>query len=230
MDPHLEGYARNLGRREAALSYSTKYERIWHKRISDRVERRVLAAAVAATSPPHRRVLDLPCGAGRLTRELARHGAEIWVGDWSLEQLRLCRLRAAAFAPRAVRADCFRLPFATECFDLVFSARLSHHIADDADRQRYLGELFRVSRRWVIATVFDAHSLKNRLRELSRRLGSRKRRKFTMSLESLEAVAEANRYALCAAIPLSRLFSGHRYCVFERAGSPEARSGSNRRK
>jgi SAM-dependent methyltransferase len=66
--------------------------------------------------PPHGRVLDLGCGAGSITCELARRGRVIGL-DRSSVQLALAR----ANAPEAmlVRADIAELPFAARSFDVV---------------------------------------------------------------------------------------------------------------
>jgi SAM-dependent methyltransferase len=115
-------------------------------------------------------------------------------------------------------SDAFHLPFPDRSFDLVFSARLSHHIADGDLRARYLGEIMRVSRSWTIATVFDRDSLKNRLRELRRRFTD-KRPKHTLSREQVAAIATGAGFEIEAALPLSRLASGHVYYLFRRVGS-----------
>ncbi|MDF1660776.1 MAG: class I SAM-dependent methyltransferase [Planctomycetota bacterium] len=217
MDASMQRYADNLKTEEAAQSYSTKYQRIWHKRLSDSRERAVIRAALALTGGPHSRVLDMPCGAGRLTRELLPFGKEFYCADYSPEQLKICKSRYPDENLKVVQASCFELPFEADFFDLAFSVRLSHHIGDPDQRVRYLEELFRVSKRYVIATFFDARSFKNRLREFRRTfLGSRKRGKFTMSMEQLAKIAAASNWDMKAAIPISRIASGHKYVVFEK--------------
>lgn len=217
MDASMQRYADNLKTEKAAQSYSTKYQRIWHKRLSDRRERSVIQAALALTQGPHQRVLDMPCGAGRLTRELLSYGKEFYGVDYSAEQLKICKAQYPEENLQVVQGSCFELPFEDDFFDLAFSVRLSHHIGDADQRVRYLEELFRVSKRYVIATFFDELSFKNRLREFRRKfLGSRKRGKFTMSMEQLAKIAAASNWHMKAAIPISWLASGHKYVVFER--------------
>jgi len=111
----------------------------------------------------------------------------------------------------------FDLPFADRTFDVVFSARLSHHIESDARRADYLREILRISERAVIVTIFDRHSLKNRLREVSRRL-SGKRSKHTFARADVERIAGASGFAVAASLPLSRLMSGHVFYVLQRKG------------
>jgi ubiquinone/menaquinone biosynthesis C-methylase UbiE len=223
MDDRLRRYAASRATERGAASYETKYDRQLHKRISNRVERAVIAKAFAVAPGPYGLALDLPCGAGRLTPEIARHvSGAIVEADYSptmLERARTtARSRGDVGARRYTRLDALTLPFRDAAFDLVFSARLSHHIAHEPDRERWLLELCRVSRRTVIATVFDHHSLKNVWR-LARSAFSHKRPKNTLRLARVHELAERAGFEVRAAIPISRLFSGHRYLVLARRGS-----------
>lgn len=84
---------------------------------------------------PHERILDIGCGTGRLTREIAgRVPRGLAVGLDLSEPM----LRVAAHAPQArggslhwVRGDAARLPFES-AFDAVFSTATLHWIADHA--------------------------------------------------------------------------------------------------
>ncbi len=217
MDRSLAEYANNLRKPQAAESYSTKYQRIWHKRMSDSREREVIQQALAMTGGPHTDVMDMPCGAGRLTDELLTQAQTVYACDYSEEQLKICRSRHPRDRVSTQRVNCFQLPFEDRRFDLCFSVRLSHHIGDRTDRERYLRELMRVSDGHVVATFFDTASLKNRFRELRRRfLFLSKRSKYTMAVTDLRKIAEEEGFELRGAIPISRVFSGHIYCVFKR--------------
>jgi ubiquinone/menaquinone biosynthesis C-methylase UbiE len=217
LDPQLERYAASRASKEGAASYDTKYEREIHKRLSDRVERRVIGRALALAPGPHERILDVPCGAGRLSPELVPHGrGKIFECDYSPTMLERCRANAKGYEPVLSRVNALALPFRDRSFDLVFSARLSHHIGLEQDRERWLRELCRVSRRYVVATFFDAGSLKNLIR-LARSPFSRKRGKNTMRVARVHELAIESGFTVKAAIPLSRLFSGHRYLVLERS-------------
>jgi len=97
-------------------------------------------------------VLDLPCGTGRFTGELARSGLNVIGGDISLQMM-----REAAKSPQVehpniagyVQADAEQLPFSDRSLDCVISIRFMFHV-DPITRRRMLREMGRISRRWLI--------------------------------------------------------------------------------
>lgn len=160
-------------------------------------------------------VLDLPCGAGRITPILEPAARRLISGDYSRTMVEILQRRYDGRHPVLV-ADSFKLPFADRTFDLVYSARLSHHIGDDELRLAYLREVLRVSKSWTIVTIFDSRSLKNLLRNM-RRAFSKKRSKNTLSREQVAELAASQGFSIVDAIPLSRLASGHVFYVLQRA-------------
>ncbi|MCW8139395.1 MAG: methyltransferase domain-containing protein [Planctomycetota bacterium] len=215
-DPILDRYAESRRTEEGAESYSTKYDRELHKRISSYFERRAVERALARTGVREGLVLDLPCGAGRLTPVLEPVARRIVSADYSGTMVRVLKRRHGERHPDALVADSFRLPFRDRTFDLVYSARLSHHIGDEALRVAYLREVLRVSRAWTIVTIFDSRSLKNLLRDV-RRVFSKKRPKNTLSREQVAEIAAGDGFSIIDAIPLSRIASGHVFYVLQRA-------------
>ena len=211
-DRQLESYAAGRRREERAESYATKYDRELHKRISSFFERRVIRRALAIASVRDARVLDVPCGAGRLTPLLAPASSLLVSCDYSPAMLQ--QFRRARGKPCFV-GSAFDLPFADRAFDLVFSARLSHHIQSGERRADYLREILRISGRAVIVTIFDRGSLKNRLRELSRRVTG-KRSKHTFARADVERIAGDAGFSVAAGLPLSRMMSGHVFYVLQR--------------
>jgi SAM-dependent methyltransferase len=214
-DRQLEMYAGSRRHDERAESYATKYDRELHKRISSYFERRAIRRALAITGAQRATVLDVPCGAGRLTPLLQPVSERLFSCDYSPAMLR--QFRRARSKPCFV-GSAFDLPFADRAFDVVFSARLSHHIASDERRTDYLREIMRISGGWVIVTIFDRDSLKSRLRELSRRFTG-KRTKHSFARSDLERIAAASGFRVAAGLPLSRLASGHVFYVLERVGA-----------
>jgi SAM-dependent methyltransferase len=213
-DQTLDQYAESRRTTRGAESYATKYDRELHKRVSSYFERRVIRRALSLTGGPHARVLDLPCGAGRLTPLLEPVARTLISADYSPAMLRVFQRQRGR--PCTV-ADAFHLPFGDRTFDLVFSARLSHHISDDALRAAYVREILRVSAGWAVFTIFDARSLKNLLRQLRVRAG-KKRPKNTFTREQVGELTRESGFELQAGFALSRLASGHVFYVARRNG------------
>lgn len=210
-------YSENLRRADRAASYNTKYERELHKRISDRREKRLLER-ILRTVGHQERLLDVPCGAGRLSPVLARFADRVFEVDYSHEILKLCRANAPRgnYTPLLANATALCLPFGDQAFDLVASIRLSHHLPRIEDRLAHARELCRVSRRFVLLTFFGTESIKNRLRSARRLLGSRKRGKFTLHHRDIAAVAGECGFRLRGSWALAPFFSGHYFVVLER--------------
>ncbi len=85
-------------------------------------------------TPPVRRVLDLGCGTGELTRLLARHFPEATVVgvDFTADMLSVARRRSRGNFPRVAwgRGTAMRLPFPDGSFDLVTNAFLARNLFD----------------------------------------------------------------------------------------------------
>jgi len=118
-----------------------KYERFgaYHWREIERVPTRLNAiltaryrVVLAAIDPDARRVLDIGCGDGTLTFQLAQRSAHVCGVDDSLLPLRLAReefgRRQMSREPLLSRADARRLPFPDDSFDCVVLADVIEHI------------------------------------------------------------------------------------------------------
>ena len=211
-------YSENRKKPERAASYNTKYERELHKRISMWRERRLLNDLLDMAGKVDR-ALDVPCGAGRLSPLMAERARDLFEVDFSREMLKLCRRNAVAYRAIVAAASVFQLPFPDASFDLVLSIRLSHHIPLHEARLDHLRELFRVSRRFVLVTFFGEESVKNRLRNLYRRLGGRKGAKLTLSKAEVRALAAERGFRVVAMRSISRVFSGHYFTLLEKPTS-----------
>lgn len=92
---------------------------------ADAAARAELLAALEALAP-YGRVLELACGTGQWTVELARRASMVTAVDAAPEALAICRRRVDADRVRLVEADLFSWR-PSEQYDLVFfSAWLSH--------------------------------------------------------------------------------------------------------
>lgn len=101
-------------------------------------------------------LLDAPCGTGRLHATLARFALPLCGVDVSPPMLAQARSNGST---RLARASVEHLPFADGAFDVVVSCRFLHHLRERDELERALRELVRVSRRLIVASVWDAASL-----------------------------------------------------------------------
>ncbi|HEU0225555.1 MAG TPA: methyltransferase domain-containing protein [Steroidobacteraceae bacterium] len=211
-------YQAEYQRVENAATYNLAYRDKLLKRSSTRREFELIARHLARVGRSQV-ILDLPCGGGRLTPAFAASADLVIEADIALGQLLYGRQASSVETPRAwMTASAFHIPLRDQAVDGAISVRLSHHLPTEAERERHLAELLRVSRRFVIMTFFDQHSLKNRLRRL-RRPWDRQPPKMTMTVSRVADIARARGARLVDAPPLSRIGSGHRYALIVRDGA-----------
>lgn len=103
-------------------------------------------------------LLDAPCGAGRLAPMLSGRARRLVGLDASRDMLAAAR-EAQDTPSTLLEGDLLDLPFRDGSFDAVVACRFLHHLRDEAQLDRALGELVRVSRGLVIASFWDERSL-----------------------------------------------------------------------
>lgn len=211
-------YQAEYERLERAATYNLEYRRQALKRSSTRREFRLLDRHLR-TVGHCRTLLDLPCGGGRLTPAFAHYAQLVIEADIAIGQILFGRKESGTKTPRVwMTASAFHIPLQDGAVDGTICVRLSHHLPTPSERQRLLEELLRVSRRFVIFTYFDHHSLKNRLRRL-RRPFNRKDPKLTMTTAEVAGIARRGGARLVSAPPISRIGSGHRYALIVKDGT-----------
>lgn len=215
--PTSARYQKNYHEVAAAESYDRGYREKPLKRLSTARERRLLRRLLA-TQGHSDALLNLPCGGGRLSDVLAESTDLLLEADIARGQLRYgARRRVWATPEIRMTASAFHIPFRDRAVSGTVCIRLCHHLPTAAERRRLLGELLRVSERFVLMTFFDFRSLKNLLRRAESRFTD-KAPKHTMRVEEVEAIAAANGFAVEACPALSIVGSGHRYALLRRRG------------
>ncbi len=137
-----------------------------------REQRLVMGALGQASLKPPARILDLPCGTGRVTLTLAERGFIVTGADVSEAMLARAGARlgglSAPVRPTLTLADAESLPFPDAEFDAVVSLRLLGHMPPPV-RLLALSEFRRVTRRHVVLAYYDRRSLQGVLRRRRRR-------------------------------------------------------------
>jgi len=163
-------------RPDDARAYRDKHTRTLLRRLANRRELRAVGRALK-TFDPIGRLLDCPCGAGRLVTTALDHAAQIVAVDRSPAMVAEGRVALAAQPATAsvplLVGSADALPFVDDAFDVTLCHRFLYHLPNVADRERAIAELVRVTRRGVIVTFIDAGSLKMRYRKLRKRKQSR---------------------------------------------------------
>jgi SAM-dependent methyltransferase/uncharacterized protein YbaR (Trm112 family) len=195
-----------------AAQYNADYREHFTKRMSTRREFRLLRRLLGSQGRS-RTILDLPCGGGRLSAEIAKHTDLIVEADIAAGQV-LHGLRTSRLEVPQVwlTASAFHIPLKDASVDGAVCPRLCHHLPDPAERERLFSELLRVTRRFLVITFFDYHSLKNTLRRIRRPFDGQPP-KITMTCTEVAKVAAAHGATLVTAPQLSWLGSGHRYAL-----------------
>ncbi len=99
------------------------------------------------------RLLDAPCGTGRLSESLSRFSVPVVSLDLSPSMLSELR---TGVDHAVLRASIAALPFCDRSFDVVVSCRFLHHLHTQSERAHAVGELLRVSKRLLVASFWDS--------------------------------------------------------------------------
>lgn len=103
------------------------------------------------------KVLDIPCGSGRVTKLLLSRGFDVTAADYSEKMLKETEEKIGI---KAIRADIFNTPFKDNEFDLVISLRILFHYPNP---EMIIKELCRVTKPkgTIIIDVLNKFSLRH---------------------------------------------------------------------
>ena len=159
------------------------------------------------------KVLDIGCGNGYVLFQYARHGAAVTGVDLTRTAVELSRKRfaLAGMPGEFLEVDGNSLPFPDECFDIVCSMGVLHHVADP---RPMVEEMFRVLKPGgrLIVMLYHRYSWKNPvLLRLRRRFDPRYRGKTqqqALNMNDGDACPLALVYSRKEAAALFSRFSG----------------------
>jgi len=150
-----------------ASQYDSKRFSSWKGQLTYRLENALIFRALArAGVVPPARILDVPCGTGRLSLPMSQQGYQVTGVDLSQAMLNQTLAKAKGFPQlNLLPGDAENLPFPDGSFDLAVSLRFFGHVPPEV-RQRVLGELKRVSRGPLIVAYYLRHCLQRYQRDL----------------------------------------------------------------
>lgn len=198
---------------EAAEKYQVR------KDGKNRAEMRLVDRAFALI-PKSARVLDVPCGGGRVTVHLSKRGYVVSSGDLSEAMLAIAResVAKAGLKCEVARQDIERLTHGDRSFDAIISFRLFHHFPNAEIRQRAVTELCRVADKWVALSYFSPASVTSVKRKIRAAMGGRKSEKHPTPLSEVKGYFEKCGFRLVKDFAQLPLVHTMHLAVFERAG------------
>ncbi len=191
--PRSRESAAKYDRPNAAVRYHARRYSGFSGRLNLWAMRRALRGALCRHVPAGGRVLDIPCGTGQYSWEVAAAGYRVVAADISVEMVRtaaeLGRGSEAAL-PEFLVENIFELSFLPGVFDGAICIRL-FNLLDRPDRVAALRELGRVAR-CVIVSYSHPYTLKQTSRVLRGWLGfGKERRPRLTGREVSDEVAES---------------------------------------
>ena len=198
---------------EAAEKYQVR------KDTKNRAELRLVDRAFALI-PKEARVLDVPCGGGRVTVHLSKRGYRVSSGDLSEAMIKIARevVAKAKLNCEVQRLDIEKLAFSDRAFDAIISFRLFHHFPNEEIRQRAVNELCRVAGKWVALSYFSPASVTSIKRKIRAAMGGRKSEKHPTSLSEVTGYFEICGFRLVKDFARLPLVHTLHVAVFERTG------------
>jgi len=179
-------------------------------------EMRLIHRAMMLVPNTHR-VLDVPCGEGRVMLDLAQRGYAVTGADVSEEMVIVARRAAAAsgLTCRVHREDLQKLTFPDGSFDTVICFRLFHKLPTEL-RQLIIGELCRVSRHYVLLSYDSAWSYTSIKRTLRIVLGGHKPDRWATSLEDVKGAFARCGFELLQDFAQLPLLKAHHFAMWQR--------------
>jgi cyclopropane fatty-acyl-phospholipid synthase-like methyltransferase len=186
------------------------------KASKDRAEMELVGRAFKLI--PRGRVLDAPCGGGRVSLLLAKRGYQMTSADLSDSMIRIAResMRDAGLDIPVEQQDVERLTYGDRSFDAVVCFRLFHHFPNAEIRQRAVRELCRVADRFVAVSYFSPYSFTSVQRRLRALRGGRKSHKHQTTLNEVKGYFDQAGFRLVKNFARCQFIHTLHMAVFER--------------
>jgi len=171
--------------------------------------------------PKNHRVLDVPCGGGRVSIHLAHQGYAGEAADFSEAMVGIATKNLANAGVRCAvgRQDIEAMTYPDNHMDAIVCFRLFHHFPDAATRQRCISELCRVAKHTVVISYFSPLSATSLRRTLVAAAGGKRSPKHSTSLHEIEGYFEINGFRLVRNFARMPFIHTLHVAVFERKES-----------
>ncbi len=188
-------YARVKSDAQSAQSYSQRKQ-------EKHAQEMAMLADAFAHAPGIHRVLDAPCGVGRASIWLAQQGHEVTGIDLGEAALSLARELAEKDGMKVQfeSQDIFALPYENAHFDASLCFRLLHHFESKALQSRLIGEICRVSARFVVISRITPSSFTSLRRRLRKMLTGKAIKQYPVTTAALDA-----EFALHGFVPVHKV-------------------------
>ena len=172
--------------------------------------------------PKSHRVLDLPCGGGRVTVHLGLQGYNMSSADLSDAMLAITRENVAKNGLKGAveKQDIEKLSYADQHFDSLISFRLFHHFPNPEIRQRAVSELCRIAKHFVAISYFSPASITLLKRNLRAALGKGKSDKHHTPLSEVKRYFAKAGFRFVKDFARTPLIHTLHVAVFERDSKP----------
>ena len=172
--------------------------------------------------PKTHRVLDLPCGGGRVTVHLGLQGYKMSSADLSDAMLAITRENVAKNGLKGAveKQDIEKLSYADQHFDSLISFRLFHHFPNPEIRQRAVSELCRIAKHFVAISYFSPASITLLKRNLRAALGKGKSDKHHTPLSEVKRYFAKAGFQFVKDFARTPLIHTLHVAVFERDSKP----------
>lgn len=171
------------------VKYDEQRSRKYQKRppAKHRAEMRLLDNAFALV-PKQDRVLDVPCGGGRVTIHLAENGYKLRAADLSDAMIAIARenIAKAGLKTTVEKQDVEKLTLAECGVDTIVSFRLFHHFPNVQIRERVVNELCRVAAKTVVLSYFSPVSFTSAKNKLRAVIAGKPLKKYATSLSEIK--------------------------------------------
>jgi 2-polyprenyl-3-methyl-5-hydroxy-6-metoxy-1,4-benzoquinol methylase len=205
------------GRVKYTEDRSRKYQK--RKPAKHTAEMRLLEKAFALIPKDHK-VLDVPCGGGRVTLHLAQLGYQMRSADLSDAMIKITRenIEQAGLKISVEKQDVERFTFPDRQFDTVVSFRLFHHFPNADVRGRVAKELCRIADKFVVLSYFNPASFTSIRNKVVEKLTGKRSKKYATPLKEVESYFNEAGFELVEDFAQAPLLHTLHVAVFGRGG------------